>query len=80
MRYKENGGVDAATLGEGYAFLPDETPYSGENIMNPAHIEGEREMQKLAKKYGWDEEEEVGFLDRKGACYRPGRSSAEDRG
>lgn len=87
MKFKENGGVSPVDLSRGYEKQEDVSPYSGENIMNPAHIEQEREMEAMRKKYEWPDEKEPvngpnGFLDRDipAPYYRPQRSDDEDRG
>ena len=87
MKFKENCGVDPVTLGKGYTSLEDNIPYSGENIMNPAHVEQEKQMAKLEKEYGWPDDKEPddgpeGFLERDVPTpyERPGRSEIEDMG
>lgn len=84
MKFKENCGVDPVTLGKGYTALDDNTPFTGESITAPEHVENEKRMAKMAKEYGWPDEEtsEVGFLERDmPAPYdRPNRSEVEDRG
>lgn len=87
MKFKENCGVDPVTLGKGYTALEDNTPYSGENINNPRHVQEEKQVAKLQAEYGWPDEKEPengpeGFLERDipSSYERPGRSDMEDMG
>lgn len=87
MNFKENGGVSPVALSVGFERLEDNTPYSGENIMNPRHVQEEKKMAKLAEEFGWPDEKEPengpdGFLERDipSSYQRPNRSNTDDRG
>lgn len=87
MKLKENAGVDPVTLSRGFTKLDGDPPHSGENILKPEHVEEQKEMDRLAKEYGFPDEQaqddgHEGFLERDPpvSYQRPNRGRREDLG
>lgn len=87
MKFKENCGASPVALDRGFETLDGDPPHSGENIFKPRHVQERKEMERLAKQYGWPDMEESpngpdGFLERDlpTPYERPNRSDTEDRG
>lgn len=86
MKFKENGGVDPVTMSRGYTKLDGDPPHSGENILEPRHVQERKRMEKLYAD-GWPDMEQEedgpsGFLERDKPTpfARPNRSDIEDLG
>lgn len=87
MNFKENCGVDPVTLGKGYTKLDGDPPHSGENILDPRHVQEQKRVEAMEEEYAWpdmkDEDDgPTGFLDRDKPTPwdRPQRGDTEDRG
>lgn len=87
MKFKDNAGVDPVTLSRGFTRLEGDPPNSGENILNPRHVEERKRMEALRTEYGWPDEQPEddgpeGFLERREDTpfNRPNRNAYEDLG